>query len=189
MTDLPMASSPNTATVYLALGTNLGDRAANLRRALDSLPPDFRVRAVSRCYETEPIYVHDQPRFYNLVCRAETELGPLEALRRLKALETALGRKHGRRFGPRLIDLDVLLYAGAVLNTPELTLPHPRLHERAFVLVPLDEIAPDLVHPVLGQTISELRARLDDPQMEVWPAPECELALKPTQARPRDGHA
>jgi 2-amino-4-hydroxy-6-hydroxymethyldihydropteridine diphosphokinase len=160
------------AVAYLALGTNLGDRLDNLRRALAALPPDFDVQAVSRVYETEPAYVEDQPRFYNIVCRAATARSPLEALRRLKALEADLGRVAGPRFGPRLIDLDLLLYDQVQLDTPDLTLPHPRLVERAFVLIPLAEIAPDLVHPALALTMRALRDRLGDTAGQLWPAPE-----------------
>jgi 2-amino-4-hydroxy-6-hydroxymethyldihydropteridine diphosphokinase len=149
--------------VYLALGTNLGDRAAHLRRALVALAPTCSITTISPCYETAPAYVLDQPRFYNLVCCATTALEPLALLRELKRIEATLGRTSGPRFGPRVIDLDVLLYGDCVCDTPELTLPHPRLAERAFVLVPLAAIAPDLRHPTLGLSITTLRDRLADP--------------------------
>ena len=154
--------------VYLALGSNLGDRAHNLRRALQALGERLALDAVSPCYETEPAYVLDQPRFYNLTCRATTTLAPLDLLHHLKELETRLGREPGLRFGPRVIDLDILFYDDLVLDIPELTLPHPRLQERAFVLVPLADIAPDLVHPTLGLPIAALRDKLGDVHSSIW---------------------
>jgi 2-amino-4-hydroxy-6-hydroxymethyldihydropteridine diphosphokinase len=160
------------ALVTLALGTNLGDRAENLRRARQALAPDFIIRVCSRVYETEPAYVRDQPRYYNQVCRAATWLEPHEALRRLKALEAQLGRVPSARFGTRLIDLDLLFSDDQVLDSPELVLPHPRLEERPFVLVPLAEIAPELVHPRLGVTVAELLKRLGDTRDAIWPVPE-----------------
>jgi 2-amino-4-hydroxy-6-hydroxymethyldihydropteridine diphosphokinase len=165
-------------TVYLALGSNLGDRAANLRAALAGLAGGFKVLAVSRCFETEPAHVVDQPRYYNLACRTATRLAPLEALRFLKSLEAQLGRVPSERYGPRAIDLDILLYGDQVVDVPQLTIPHPRLAERAFVLVPLAEVAPEVVHPVLGQTILALRETLGDTARLVWPADECDRALE-----------
>jgi 2-amino-4-hydroxy-6-hydroxymethyldihydropteridine diphosphokinase len=157
--------------VYLALGSNLGDRAMNLKQALEALPPDIAVEAVSPIYETEPAYVLDQPRFLNLAVRARTELPPEAALARLKQIEARLGREPGLRFGPRLIDLDLLLYNELALDTPAVAIPHPRLHERAFVLAPLNDIAPQLVHPGLGLTIRELFDRLpEDDKRQVWRA-------------------
>lgn len=158
------------ATIYLGLGTNLGDRAANLRRALMALGPDVRVQRVSRCYESEPAYVLDQPRFLNLAAEAATDLQPAEVLERLKSIEVALGRVAGLRFGPRLIDLDLLLYGDQVLEAPNLIVPHPRMAERAFVLVPLAELAPALRHPRLGRAISELCQALGDTGAALWPA-------------------
>ena len=151
------------ATVYLGLGTNLGDRLANLRMALARLQTLARLEEVSSLYETQPQGVSDQPLFLNAVCRVSTGLEPQALLRFLKNVERETGRQPGgERWGPRPIDLDILLYDDRVLDAPELTVPHPRLAERAFVLVPLCELAPELRHPLLGKTMEELLASLGE---------------------------
>lgn len=148
-------------TTYLALGTNLGQRLENLRAAINALAPDIQVLAESPVYETEPWGYADQPPFLNLVLRAESDLSPCDLLGRLKEIESSLGRTPTFRNGPRLIDLDILFYDDLVLDTPPLVIPHPRLHERAFVLVPLAEIAPKLVHPLLGLSVAQLVETVD----------------------------
>ena len=147
--------------VYLSLGTNLGDRLANLRKALRALAPGVRILSESRVYETPAWGYEDQPPFLNMAVKAETDLDPHPLLTRLKDLERELGRTPTFRWGPRLIDIDILFYNDLILELPDLIIPHPRLQERAFVLVPLRDIAPDFVHPVLRKTITELLASLD----------------------------
>ena len=147
-----------THIVYLALGSNLGDRQENLRTAIASLSPQMEVKAKSHIYETPPWGYENQPKFYNQAIKAETYVPPEPLLKHLKRLEIALGRQASFPNGPRLIDLDLLFYDDLILSTSVLTLPHPRLHERGFVLLPLMDIAPGLVHPVLKKSIRELAA-------------------------------
>ncbi|MDR7415318.1 MAG: GTP cyclohydrolase MptA [Armatimonadota bacterium] len=145
-------------TAWIGLGSNLGDRHTNLLEALQQLRERTRIVRVSSVYETEPAYYPDQPWFLNMVAQVETELDPVALFRFLKRIERRMGRQETVRYGPRVIDLDLLLYDDLVLETPELVIPHPRMTERAFVLVPLAEIAPDLVHPQRGQSMAELAA-------------------------------
>lgn len=145
--------------VYLGLGSNLGNRAHNIYVALRRLGDTIQLDQVSSLYETEPVGIVDQPWFLNLVCGGETDLSPEALLGLAKRIEREIGRREGTRFGPRLIDIDILLYDDLVLDTPRLEIPHPRLHQRAFVLVPLNEIAPELVHPRLGVNIQHLLHR------------------------------
>jgi 2-amino-4-hydroxy-6-hydroxymethyldihydropteridine diphosphokinase len=147
--------------IYLALGTNLGDRFANLLAAIAGLPPAVRLQAQSPVYETPPWGLTSQPAFLNMVLKGETDLVPPALLAHLKRLETKLGRQPAVHWGPRLIDMDILFYDELILNTPELTIPHPHLQERAFVLVPLADLEPDLIHPVLGKPVSQLLAAVD----------------------------
>ena len=146
--------------VYLGLGSNLGDRAANLRRALGLLDGYLTLQSVSYIYETEPWGYHDQPRFLNCACAGHTLLPPGELLQAVKYLEGSMGRELSFLNGPRLIDVDILLYGRLVLSEPDLEIPHPRMAERAFVLVPLSEIAPTLIHPVLKRTVGDLLEEL-----------------------------
>lgn len=145
-----------TTTVYLALGSNLGDRRANLAAAVARLAPQLAVERVSSLYETEPAYLLEQPRYLNAALRGRTTLEPHALLALLKQIERELGRAGGVRFGPRVADLDLLLYGQQTIASQTLTVPHPRMHERPFVLVPLAEIAPGLLPPGWSATVGEL---------------------------------
>jgi 2-amino-4-hydroxy-6-hydroxymethyldihydropteridine diphosphokinase len=156
--------------IYLSLGSNLGDRSANLERATAAMPENgIRVLHRSSIYETEPVDFLAQPWFLNCVLEAETSLGPRQLLEALQAIERGFGSKKLVPRGPRVIDLDILFYGGAVIHEAGMEIPHPRLAERRFVLVPLVELAPELSHPVLRKTASELLAATQDQSaVRIW---------------------
>jgi len=149
--------------VYLSLGSNLGDPAKNLRDGIAALrKAGIDVTRTSSMYETEPVDYLDQPWFLNMAAEAETELAPAALLQALRGIERQMGSKRLVAKGPRLIDMDILLYGDEVIDTPELQVPHPRMHLRRFVLEPLAEIAPNVRHPILGLNVSEMLAQTPD---------------------------
>ena len=150
-------------TVYLGLGSNLGNRQGNLDQALKLLSQRMQVGKVSSIYDTEPVGNTSQPRFLNLVCEVRTRLTPEGLLTMVKGLEQMMGR-HSRTGEPRIIDVDILLYGDAVVKTKDLEIPHPKMGERQFVLVPLAEIAPDAVHPVTQKKIKEMNKAIKEVQ-------------------------
>jgi 2-amino-4-hydroxy-6-hydroxymethyldihydropteridine diphosphokinase len=146
--------------VYLSLGSNLGDREANLRTAIEKLKEIGNPVAVSSFYETEPVEVQSQPWFLNCAVKLDTEKMPRQLIAAILALEQEMGRQRKQQKGPRTIDIDILLFGSSVIEIPSLTVPHPKMQERRFVLEPLAEIAPDARHPVYKRTIRELREAL-----------------------------
>ncbi len=153
--------------VYLGLGSNQGDRDALLRSALAALSEHVRIQRVSSVYDTAPLLVTDQPRFHNIACSGRTTLDPHGLLRFVKSIETRLGRVPGPRYGPRPIDIDILVYDQLEMRAPELTIPHPGIAERAFVLAPLAEIAPALRVPGLAADVSALLGEVSGEDVRV----------------------
>lgn len=150
-------------TIFLSLGSNIGDREKNLHAAIMALAEaNVRVTRVSSFYETEPVDLREQPWFLNCAAQAETELPPLELLGALREIESHMGSRKLVPKGPRLIDLDILLYGEETIDTPELQVPHPRMLLRKFVLMPLAEIAPNLRHPSWGEIVSQVLDGLGD---------------------------
>ena len=162
-----MRNSPST--VYLGLGANLGDREGNIRRAMELLQSKVAINRVSSLYETTPVGLTAQPDFLNMACYGDTLLTPEALLAHCKGIEAFLGRLPSFRNAPRLIDIDILTCGDTVIDQPGLKVPHPRMTERAFVMVPLAEIAPTLRHPVLSKTMAELLADLDTGGVSGYP--------------------
>jgi len=160
-------------TVYIALGSNLENRESNLRIAVESLYPEVVPVSCSPVYQTPPWGFVDQPAFLNQVIWAKTDLKPDELLGFLKQLEKEIGRKLSFPYGPRLIDLDILFYDDLIFNSPELVIPHPQMPERAFVLVPLSDIAPDYLHPVLLVSVNDLVSGVNVEGIEWFSSGDC----------------
>ena len=171
-------------TAYVALGANLGDRSLTLGEAVRRLRQLGEVNALSPLYETDPVGFADQPPYLNAVAGLQTPLGPADLLPALLRIEADLGRVRTLANAPRTLDLDLLLVDDCLLDDPALTLPHPRLHERAFVLVPLADVAPDLVHPRLGGTVTDLLSALPSREgVRLWSRQWLEPAAGETGSR------
>jgi 2-amino-4-hydroxy-6-hydroxymethyldihydropteridine diphosphokinase len=174
------------STVYIGLGSNLGDRVAHLREAVQRLSAIVKIEKASRLYVAAPLgYVRDDA-FINAVVQGKTTLKPMELLEMMQAIEAAMGRRSGVQFGPRQIDLDMLFYDAVQIETRKLTIPHPLLAQRAFVLRPLAEIAPNLMHPVLYYTVSQLLQDAEDAnQVKVFQAETISSVRPELQERAR----
>ena len=166
------------AKAYLGLGSNIGDRESNIRQALKLLSAQVRIERVSSIYETEPQGFLDQPPFLNAVCQISTELSPEELLGLVKGIEKGMGRIYSFPNSPRPIDIDILFYQDRILDSPHLVVPHPRLTQRAFVLVPLAEICPHLIHPQNGRKVSDLLQGVSQEGVKLWSKPHKGACLK-----------
>ncbi len=161
----------NEHAVLLSLGSNLGDRLGMLRRAVEMLKRNgAEITDLSRVYETMPWGVTEQPLFLNICAKAHTELAPGQLLETVKNIESGLGRRRGKRWGPREIDIDIIFYDRIVYKDERLVIPHPHMHERGFVLAPLSEIAPGYIHPVFSKSVAELLAGLSGREKDdmIW---------------------
>jgi 2-amino-4-hydroxy-6-hydroxymethyldihydropteridine diphosphokinase len=159
-------------TAFISLGSNIGDKVMYCRRGIAGLEEDRRtiITGRSRFYRTEPVDYKDQDWFVNAVVRIDTRLDPLALLGLLNAIEQRAGRdRTGVRFGPRTLDMDIIFYGSRIIDAPELTLPHPRMHKRRFVLQPLCDIDPTIVHPVFRKNVQYLLDHLDDEGQEIFP--------------------
>jgi 2-amino-4-hydroxy-6-hydroxymethyldihydropteridine diphosphokinase len=167
--------------VYLSLGSNLGDRATNLQTAIAKLASLGEVAAVSSFYETEPVELTAQPWFLNCAVKLDTEKMPRQLIAGILALEQGMGRQRKQKNGPRIIDIDILLFGSSIIDLPSLTVPHPKMHQRRFVLEPLAEIAPEARHPVFKRTVRELRDALP-PGQAVRKLCGSDKSVRPTRA-------
>ncbi len=150
----------NINPIVLAIGSNLGDRIDNLQEALTGMKQHMSVSSVSSVYETAPMHVTDQPAFLNAVFSGDTKLLPAELLQAVKKLETSIGRKPTYKYGPRVVDIDIIIYGDVLVETVDLTIPHALMHEREFVLRPMADVLPDLKHPKMGKTVEEMLGHL-----------------------------